>query len=122
MPSAVAPGTPPDPLASDSELGGVDMISNRIVWLSLTGFLALPATLGAGTSFTLIADTSGRLQSLGLFPSINDAGTVGFNGSPELGTAGVYVGSGGGGVDDRRIPGPGLQHQQRQPALDQRRR
>jgi hypothetical protein len=49
----------------------------------------------AGTAFTLIDDTSGRLTSLGFFPSINGAGTVGFNGSPGPGTAGVFVGSGG---------------------------
>jgi hypothetical protein len=71
------------------------MTSIRIVWISLACVLALPANLVAGTVFTLIDDTSGRLTSLGLFPSINGAGTVGFNGSPGLGTAGVYVGSGG---------------------------
>jgi hypothetical protein len=71
------------------------MTSIRVIWISLAFFLVLPATLVAGPTFTLIADTSGPLDSLGLFPSINGAGTVAFNGSPGLGTAGIYIGSGG---------------------------
>ena len=48
----------------------------------------------APITYTEIANTAGGF-SFGFFPSINAVGTVAFNGSAALGSAGIYTGDGG---------------------------
>ena len=66
----------------------------RILSLTILSLVISPSILMAEITFTKIADSASGF-SFGLFPSINATGTVAFNGSGALGSAGIYTGDGG---------------------------
>ncbi len=68
-------------------------LRNRV--LILLSCAIVPSISVAEVAYTPIADTAVDLASFGLFPSINSWGTVAFNGSAALGSAGIYTGDGG---------------------------